>query len=269
MARRKVTKRHRYSALRPFRGYEDVMIPISVIGTIGLAGLFFLNRKKVASTVTAIRDELFSLALPGEVGKYVFLMADSAAKWKVPSSLLAGIMWRESNGGAALKPPGPGGTGDFAPRGPGSLYYKFANPATGLPPDGLGWGRGLMQIDYGVHNAWIMSNKWYEAPVNIDKAAEILRGFFDYFQRPAGGPVTIDAWRMPAWVLKRPGLSRGPYRDPRPLSGPLLVEAALAAYNAGASGVLQAVAAGLPPSTPTTGGEYGSWIISRVASWAG
>jgi hypothetical protein len=271
MIAKRVTKRTRYSARRgrSLDGFVDGPgLPIAAAG-VGLAALLYWKRAEVASTVTAIRDEIFQFALPGDVGKYVFLLADAAKKYGVPSSLLAGIMWRESNGGAALRPPGPTGTGDFTPRGPNSTYFKYANPQTGLPPDGLGWGRGLMQIDYGVHNAWITSNDWGNAPINIGKAAEILRDFYSYFQRSPGGPVTIDAWRMPKFSAMRPGLTQGPYRDPRPLSGPLLTEAALAAYNAGSSGVLQAIAAGLPASTPTTGGEYASWIVSRVSDWAG
>lgn len=244
---------------------QGALLPLALAAG---AGLLFLGRKQVGSAVSAFISEISDLAqLPRALIQYAPLLITAGQRYGVPSSLLAGIMWRESNAGVALTPPGPSGTGDWTPRKPTSLYFRYADPSTGLPIDGLGWGRGLMQIDYGVHNAWVTSHDWGDAETNINKAASILADFFAYFRRSPGNVVTIDSWRLPAWQAKRPGLAAGPYTDPRPLSGIALTEAALAAYNAGASGVLQAMAAGLPASTPTTGGEYASWILSRVASW--
>lgn len=234
----------------------------------GATALLLLKRKTVGAAVTSIIDDLAQLAaVPRAVATYVPMLRAAGERYGVPSSLLAGILWRESNAGTTLKPPGPTGTGDFVPRKPRSRYFSFADPLTGLPPDGLGWGRGLMQVDYGVHNAWVMANDWGNAAVNIDKAASILADFVAYFRHAPGGPVAIEAWRLPTWRALKPNLATmNP--DPRPLSGVALYEAALAAYNAGASGVLQALAAGLPASTPTTGGEYANWILSRVTSWS-
>lgn len=67
-----------------------------------------------------------------------------------PATLLA-IMWRESCFGIALKPQGPGGTGD------------------------QGHGRGLMQVDDRAHRAWVQANDWANPAINIRKGAEVLR----------------------------------------------------------------------------------------------
>ena len=69
--------------------------------------------------------------------------------------------------------------------------------------------------------------------------------------------------------MNRLGLSSsGPYSDPRPLSGDDLTLAVLAAYNAGNTIVLQALAAGLPASAPTAHNDYASWVMERVVAWA-
>jgi hypothetical protein len=61
--------------------------------------------------------------------------------------IFCAILDRESLGGTStdLRPgPGPSGTGDFGPRNPHGKY------GSALPPDGLGWGRGLFQKDFGA-----------------------------------------------------------------------------------------------------------------------
>jgi len=193
-------------------------------------------------------------------------------------------MQRESNGGHALSPPGPAGTGDVHPRKPGTTYLadgRYVVGPTGLPEDGFGWGRGLMQIDYGVHNAWATSADWRQPLVNITKAGELLRRLTTFFETPqSGAGVMIDRWRftglhdqkgvtiVAGWQDKYGLGSAGPYVDPRPLTDPRkLTLAALAAYNAGQSGVLEAIAASLPADAPTAGNDYASWILNRVEAW--
>jgi hypothetical protein len=218
----------------------------------------------------------FRAALPVGVASYASELIQAGQRYGVDPWVLAGLMFRESLGGLALKPKGPAGTGDFIPRKSGA-YVKYADPATGLPPDGQGWGRGLMQIDYGVWNAWVTSNDWTDPQTNINKAAEIFKGSLDYFTRAAGPDVKIDQWRintgMPQyriapWSVKYGVVAVASAADPRPLSGAALYEAALAAFNAGPSGVLQAVALGLPGEAVTTGQDYTSWLINKVSSWA-
>lgn len=241
-------------------------------GALGIAALSVLFKDRLFVLVDEIvqsgQEGLFKAVLPSGVRDYSQQILNASNRYNVSPWVLAGIMYRESSGGLSLSPKGPSGTGDFAPRWSGNLYFKYANPATGLPPDGKGWGRGLMQIDYGAHNAWVTSNNWADPATNINKAASILADNTNYFLRPAGGPITVDAWRMKVWGPKYGLASPGPYPDPRPLQGGELLEAAMAAFNAGSGGVLQAIAAGLPPSAPTTGNDYVDWIVARAGAWA-
>ena len=168
---------------------------------------------------------------------------------------------------------GPAGSGDFAPRWGNS----YANPATGLPPDGLGWGRGLMQIDYSANHAWVTSNPWQDPQTSINKAADIYRTFQSFFQQPhQGESIAIDYWRvhngLPSanvlpWLTKYGGSYPGSAPDPRPLSGDQLREATVAAYNAGTAGPLQALAVGLPAEAVTANQNYVSTFLRYVPQW--
>ena len=73
---------------------------------------------------------------------------DNARQGKKRSAIVAGIGSQESGWGtsALLHPNGPSGTGDNKPRSP----KPPLRPAT-MPTDGLGFGRGLMQIDWDAH----------------------------------------------------------------------------------------------------------------------
>lgn len=215
-----------------------------LLGATGLGGIIALivfKRKDIglifSKVVAAGKEAAFAAVLPSGVSSYAGNILVAANSYGVSPWLLAGIMYRESTGGLNLKPPGPRGTGDFTPRSSNSRYYKYANPSTGLPKDGLGWGRGLMQIDYGVHNDWVTSNDWGDVATNLNKAASIVQEHTRYFQ------------------------AKG-------LSGDKLVEAALAAYNAGPGNVWNAIQAGKSPSSVTTGGDYANWVLSRVTGWA-
>lgn len=142
-----------------------------------------------------------------------------------------------------------------------------------------------MQIDFGAHNAWFASGaNWGDPQTNINKGAEILKGQLDFFRKPAGSGVMVDCWRLTTGLPQYriapwskygnvptcpPGAKTvGPFKDPRPLAGPVLWEAAIAAYNAGPSGALQAVALGFPGEAATTGQDYVSWFTTRVAAWS-
>lgn len=234
------------------------------------------------------RAEAFKACLPAVLQPYADLFINAGRAYSVDPFILAGICYRESNGGAVLRPPGPTGTGDFTPR-TGSKWQAYANPATGMPNDGQGgWGRGLMQLDYGAENAWVVSHDWRDPQTSINRAAEIMAQRLAYFVSGPGNGVEVECYRITrgygatqAWNVKYPGtyppctskvnangnLVTAPLRDPRPLSGVPLYEAAIASYNAGAAGVLQAVAMGLPAEAVTTGQEYVSWMASRIAAW--
>lgn len=216
---------------------KKTLVTYAVIGA--LVFLLLTHQKEVTDVATEagtfVSDTAFRASLPGAVSNYAEELTRAADAYGVSRYILAAIMWRESNGGATLKPQGPSGTGDFTPRSTAGRYAPYMG-ANGLPSDGQGWGRGLMQIDYGAHNAWVISNPWWEPQVNINKAAEI-------------------------YVAGRNQLSAAGITEPQ------LTPAALAAYNAGPAAVLKSLQAGQDPSASTTGGDYASWILSRVGEW--
>lgn len=296
----KLTRRkRRFSGASDVRGFGGIaelpLLPIAV----GLGVLAAIMNKD--SIVTGIqhaeqaafdfaKGAAFKAALPAAVGQYAPQILSAAQRYGVDPFALAAIMYNESRGGVATgyRPQGPAGTGDFVPRGPkgvslppgwqASGYAKFANPATGLPPDGLGWGRGLMQIDYGANNAWVVANDWRNAQTNIDKAADIFRSFQRTFMEDhRGSSLAVEQWRvttgMPQygiqpWAAKYPGRTfTSSVPDPRPLSGQQLVDATIASYNAGTAGPLQAIASGLPAEAVTANQNYVSKFLALVPGW--
>lgn len=256
-----------------------------LLALTGVSGLYvFLNRRSIMSGAGQAFDyaksAAFKLALPAGVSTYSEQILNAAKKYSIDPWVLAGIMYNESRGGLATgySPQGPGGTGDRIARREGNAYFKYADPVTGLPPDGLGWGRGLMQIDYGVHNTWVTTNNWRDAQTNINKGAEIFRWNLDYFASKPGPDIAVESWRittgMPQygiqpWGVKWPRATPWPktVKDPRPLSGSLLYESAIAAYNSSFKAVLQAVALGLPPEAPTAHNTYVTKFLSVIAPW--
>lgn len=272
-----VTIRDRFSGLSRV---QKLLLALSGVSLLFL----FLNRRQVMTLAAQGFDfakaEAFKLALPSQVARWAPQILIAAQKYNVDPWVLALIMYRESLGGDALKPPGPTGTGDFIPRKPGSLYYKYANPATGLPPDGLGWGRGLMQVDYGVHIDWFKSGaNWQDAQTNINKGAELFAEKLRFFSAPSSGkPIAVESWRITTgkpeyriapWSQKYPRAGAWPTTVPdvRPLKGQALYEAAIAAYNVSYTGVQQALGLGLPAEAGTTGQDYVSSAFTKLAAW--
>lgn len=254
---------------------------------LGAAALLVLgmNSAPVSAAINTAVDwansAAFRLALPANVAQWSDFFLAAAEQAGVSPWLLAGICYRESGGGDALHPQGPGGTGDFNPRPAGRRYPSgYVVGPNGMPEDGGGWGRGLMQLDWAVQFPWPQQNNWADPATNINKAANILATnilFFSSDPNPSG--ITVESWRLKGltsatgkvlvqgWADKYGLQSTGPYSDPRPLTGTDLALAAVAAYNAGTSGVLQAIAAGLPADAATAGNNYGSWISTRVSAW--
>lgn len=257
-----------YALLKATSSDDSSDSGIDIVGSLMATGKWIVNEGE---------EVAFSNLLPGAMQQYSDPLIEAARTYGLSPWLLAGVMWRESNAGQALTPPNAGGTGDWTPRPSTSTYFKYANPTTGMPPDGLGWGRGLMQLDYGAENAWVINNAWWDPVVNITKAASKLADLIAYFSRAPGAPVQVDSWRLTGYSAANVGgwgekyglTSLGPFPDPRPLYGSQLYEAALSAYNAGTGGVLQAVSAGLPASAATAGNSYGTWILAHIATWSG
>ena len=90
------------------------------------------------------------MSWPAYLEQWRGVCAKAGTAWGVPFSLLAAICDRESRGGEALRPPGPGGRGD------------------------AGHGHGLFQIDDRTWGTWLATHEWWLPEVNADKGASIL-----------------------------------------------------------------------------------------------
>ena len=160
--------------------------------------------------------------------RYGVLIDRIAGETGLQPSLIAAIGSRESRWGLALSPEGAAGTGDPAPR-PWSRPHRTA----AMPPDGLGFGRGLMQIDYDAHG-FARTGPWHEPLANIRYGCSVL----------------IEA--------------RSLLRKRTTLSGRGLLRSALAAYNCGAGNVLRALREGVDVDFYTAGRDYSRDVLHRA-----
>lgn len=149
----------------------------------------------------------------------------------VHHSVILGIGSRESHWGLITIPSGPTGTGDFIRR---KSITKFRTGV--LPPDGGGFGRGLMQIDYDAHE-FARGEGWKSANKNIEYGGKVLKGNFVVLRN-----------RFPD------------------LGGMSLLRAAVASYNCGAGNVIKAIQKGLGFDYYTHGRDYSKDVLNR-AGW--
>ena len=152
----------------------------------------------------------------------------SAAQYALDPLLIYALGSRESDWGLTLKPPGPAGTGDWAPRDPAKWGYA-------MPPDGLGWGRGLLQADY--QQSFAQTGNWRDPAANIDHGCYELANNIVHFRML--GVANVDPER-----------------------------AGIAAYNCGQGGVTRAIKAGLDVDHFTTGKNYSTDVLHRRARFA-
>jgi len=170
------------------------------------------------------------LARQHDVAKcYRTAIVAGASTADVPPTIIAAIGSRESHWGLALKPQGPGGTGDAVPR---TTRKPWRN--TPLPPDGGGFGRGLMQIDYDAHE-FARSGAWQDPEANIAYGCQVLRQYKALLKRKT------------------------------PLRGETLLRAAVAAYNCGPGNVLTALRQGRTVDYFTAGRDYAKDVLDRAA----
>lgn len=162
--------------------------------------------------------------------RYRAAIESGADRAGVSPALVCGIGSRESRWGLALVPPGPAGTGDALPRGSRKPWREGD-----LPPDGGGFGRGLMQIDFDAH-AFARTGNWRDPGANIDYGCKVLRGNRLLLRRRTG------------------------------LAGDALLRAAVAAYNCGAGNVLKALERGRDVDHFTSGRDYARDVLDR-ADW--
>jgi len=112
-----------------------------------------------------------------EALKFKALIDAAAQNIGFPSIVIAGIGSRESGWGRLNKPHGPGGTGDFGPR-----RFPTAFRTAALPPDGGGYGRGLMQIDFDAF-PFARTGNWKDPEANINTGCSVLKGNLDLLGR--------------------------------------------------------------------------------------
>jgi soluble lytic murein transglycosylase-like protein len=153
-------------------------------------------------------------------------IAQASQTYGMTPSLICAIAWRESGWGQSrlMRPKGPGGTGDWAPR------------QGRMPPDGLGWGRGLMQIDYASHIAFCSNpSEWQDPTKNILYGCDIFYGYRKQIQADISGISSLD-----------------------------LLRASVAAYNAGAGAAIKAIRNGNDVSKITYSPGYVDDIIAAM-----
>ena len=162
--------------------------------------------------------------------KFKAFIDEGAQQFGFQPSLIGGIGSRESAWGLSLKPPGsgPAGTGDFTER-------KFPKPHRPgpLPPDGKGFGRGLMQIDFDAFD-FARTGNWPDARENILFGCKVLSDAQKFMSNNTN------------------------------LQGRALLHAALAAYNSGAGHVLTAIKQGRDVDFFTTGRDYSKDVLNRA-----
>jgi hypothetical protein len=169
---------------------------------------------------------------------YEDFVREASGEYGIEPAIIAAIGSRESGWGTSplLRPRGPAGTGDWGKRSP-----KHSPPSRGrLPPDGLGFGRGLIQIDWDSHE-FARTGHWPDPHENILYGTKVLRGKLRY--------------------IEGTGIE---------LSQAELLRVGIAAYNAGEgniSKVLRDPNRGIPHlDTPTAHGNYSADVLTR-ARW--
>ena len=170
-----------------------------------------------------------------ESTKYRSIIDKVAAGSGIDPAIIWGIGSRETGWGTSslLKPSGPTGTGDWSKR-PNNRYAG----EDGLPADKLGWGRGLMQIDYAWHE-FARSGNWRDAEANIRYGIQ-----------------TVFAGKLMYLKKLYPGLSDD-----------ALTKAAISAYNCGEGIVAKAIRDGFDTDKFTAHGNYAGDVIARGNWW--
>ena len=178
---------------------------------------------------------VFSRGEIAAVRQYWPFITQNAGGASVTPFVLVGLGSRESNWGLGLQPQGPAGTGDFAHRPP---HPNLARGGS-RPPDGLGFGRGLLQLDWDAQ-PFARQGNWQDPAANIAEGCQVLAQCRAYFQM-----------HMPS------------------LGGVSLLRASLAAYNHGPGAVFQMVKLNgiTAVDVGTTGNNYSMDVLDRASSF--
>lgn len=179
----------------------------------------------------------------GVYEQYHPIVMEAAKKYVLSWEVIAGLGSRESHWGLALKPKGPGGTGDFTARHCVGRVELFRSDIH--PPDSKGYGRGLFQIDFDWHE-FARSGNWQDPRENIFYGCKVLADSINTIKRRC---TTIDG----SIAIK--GFDPG-----------MILRYGLAAYNAGPLAVLTVIREGKEIDSCTTGKDYSADVLSR-AGW--
>ena len=181
-----------------------------------------------------------------EAGKYKLIIEEAAERFRFQSCIIAGLGSRESHWGLALFPPGPEGTGDLKTR----IFTKpFRNSP--LPPDGLGFGRGLLQIDFDYHE-FARTGNWKDPMENIFYGVKLLFDNRNFLRLPLRDPVK---GHHPVQGQQKYDLNQRQ-----------LLRATLSSYNCGLGKVRKTIDRGYDIDLFTTGRNYSQDILNR-AGW--
>lgn len=180
------------------------------------------------------KDDPSLLAQLKEANKYLPWINEASSKYHIQSCIIAGLGSRESHWGLALKPEGPEGTGDFTPRHCAGRVTAFRSDT--LPSDGLGFGRGLMQIDYDWHE-FARTGKWQDPRENILYGCSVLADSLKICERRLKSADDKDLLRI-----------------------------TISGYNAGTSRVISCILGGGDVDELTSGKNFSADVLNR-AGW--
>jgi len=218
------------SAVRRFQN-EHGLADDGIVGPLtwsALMGTPSPDPTKTFLTTFPVDDPSLTAQL-AKATEFKAFIESACAQTGFQTALIGGIGSRESHWGLAL-PAGPAGTGDFAQR---RFPTQFREGP--LPPDGGGFGRGLMQIDFDAQE-FARTGPWQDPEQNILAGCKILASYRDLIQRKAN------------------------------LAGQTLLQAAVASYNSGPGNILRTIQDGRDVDFFTAGRNYSRDVLNR-AGW--
>lgn len=223
------------------------LTPYLLLGLGGAIALAFTQRKTIMlygrKVVDAAHDAIFAAQLPSYARPYAPIILRVSREESVDPFLIFGLGDRESGWGRYLD-------------------------ANGLGDNERG--HGLLQIDIGSFASWLRTHDWRDPYTNVKKGVQILKGKLAFFQGRSSVKDLTDGSTVVigSKSAERLKVSPGAYRDPRPLTGTALWEAAIAAYNTGEGNVLKNLAVGRPAQFTTAGGDYVTDVSRRASNVA-
>lgn len=220
--------RYTDQCVRLFQGAKLIEVD-GIVGPITWAALDGENPKEEDQWPTTLKaDSSIMLAQLDRVRTY---KVSSIIPGRNDCALICGIGSRESGWGSALKPTGPGGTGDFTHR-----RYPTGLRQGPLPPDGGGFGRGLLQIDWDAH-PFARGTMWTDASANIRYGFSVLQQSVIYVRS-----------KVPELSIMQQ------------------LRAGVAGYNCGPGNVVTALKTRRDVDFFTTGRDYSADVMNR-AGW--